>query len=146
MASGLFSLIRGIAGAIGPVMSAAYYDQRYFYHAQHYGHQHDAAAWGIQDAMTNVQQVLQSAGEIPALLTAKTSAVLHQRLLAEATTSAYQEYFFIAALAAVAGTLPALPWDKFYNWLRTGWEQASALTTEPKPAPLVSPLPDQGEG
>ena len=51
MASGLFSLIRGIAGAIGPVLSATYYDQRYFYHAQHYGQQHDIDAWGIQAAM-----------------------------------------------------------------------------------------------
>ncbi len=141
MASGLFSLIRGIAGAVGPVLSAAYYDQRYLYHAQHYGQQHDIASWGMQDAMANVQQVLQSAGELPALVPAKTSAVLHQRLLAEATTSAYQEYFFLAAVAAVAGTLPALPWDRLWNWLRVGWVQTNARATQAETASLSSGEP-----
>jgi hypothetical protein len=49
------------------------------------------------------------------LLATKTEALLQQRLLAEATTAAYQEYFFVAALVGVLGILPALPWEKLIH-------------------------------
>lgn len=141
MASGLFSLIRGIAGAVGPVISAAYYDQRYFYHAQHYGQQHDLDAWSIQDAMISVNHMLQAAGEVPNLIAVKTTAVLQQRLLAETTTSAYQDFFFMAAVTAVAGTFPALPWDKVWDWLRAKRGQTSPPAAEPEIAPLAAREP-----
>ncbi len=115
MASGLFALIRGIAGTVGPVASAAYYDQRYYYHIQTYAAENDFNAMGLQAAFTAVRNALQWAGEIPALLATKTSALLQQRLLAEATTAAYQEYFFVAALVGVLGILPALPWEKLFR-------------------------------
>jgi EmrB/QacA subfamily drug resistance transporter len=119
MASGLFALIRSISGTMGPVLSAAFFDQRYLYHAQRYAETHDITAWGLHEASTAVQHVLQAAGELPALLATETSAVLQQRLLAEATTAAYQEYFWVAALAGVVSILPALPWEKLSRCVRT---------------------------
>lgn len=133
MASGLFALIRGISGTLGPVISAAFFDQRFFYHMQTYAANNDLNALGLQDAFRNAQQSLQWSGELPALLGVKTSALLQQRLVGEATTAAYQEYFFAAALLGAVGTLPALPWDKIINAIRT-WRQ---------PAQTVQPTPEQ---
>jgi MFS family permease len=115
MASGLFALVRGIAGTVGPVASAAYYDQRYAYHIQTYAADNDLNAMGLQAALTALHSTLQWAGEIPALLATKTAALLEQRLLAEATTTAYQEYFFVAALVGVLSILPSLPWEKIFR-------------------------------
>jgi hypothetical protein len=121
MASGVFALIRGIAGAIGPVVSAAYLDQRYAFHMQRYADQPDPLSWSLQEAQTAVHHLLQGAGEMPDLISVKTVALMQQRLLAEATTAAYQDYFIIAALAAVAGMLPALPWEKLPSlWRKVG--------------------------
>jgi MFS transporter, DHA2 family, multidrug resistance protein len=130
MASGLFALIRGIAGAIGPVVSATYLDQRYAFHTQRYADQPDPLSWSMQHAQTGVYDVLRSAGEMPALLSDQTAALMHQRLLAEATTAAYQDYFIISALAAVAGMLPALPWEKLPDLWRKVWRPA---TSQPIP-------------
>ena len=55
----------------------------------------DAADWRVISPLLD-------AGEMPALLSDQTVALMHQRLLAEATTAAYQDYFIISALAAVA--------------------------------------------
>ena len=127
MASGLFALIRGIAGTIGPVASAAYYDQRFYYHIQTYAAENDFNALGLQAALTAVRSALQWAGEIPAWLDLQATAVLEQRLLAEAATAAYQAYFFVAALVGVLGILPALPWEK--------------LCRQPAPEEVDSALP-----
>lgn len=138
MASGLFALVRGIAGTVGPVASTAYYDQRYYYHIQTYAAENDLNAFGIQTALTAVHNMLQWAGEIPALLATKTHALLQLRLLAEATTAAYQEYFFVAALVGVFGILPALPWEKLF--CRPAPDEAGTTLTEiaRTPSPAMS--------
>jgi hypothetical protein len=74
---------------------------------------------GVQEAFTAIHHFLQGAGELPALLATETSAVLQQRLLAEATTAAYQEYFWIAAVAGVVSILPAIPWEQLPRRVRT---------------------------
>jgi hypothetical protein len=119
MASGLFSLIRSISGTMGPVVSAALFDQRYLYHVQRYAENNDLTAYGLQEAFTAVQHFLQGAGEPPVLLATETAVLLQQRLLAEATTAAYQEYFLVAALLSVIGILPALPLEKLPRLMRT---------------------------
>ncbi len=83
-----------------------------------------------------MHNVLQWAGEIPALLATKTSVLLQQRLLAEATTAAYQEYFFVAALVGVLGILPALPWEKLFPLSEP--DQAGASTTDAARTPSPS--------
>jgi hypothetical protein len=119
MASGLFSLIRSISGTMGPVLSAVFFEQRYLYHGQRYAENNDLTTLGMQEAFTAVHHFLQGAGELPALLATETATVLQQRLLAEATTAAYQEYFWVAAVAGVVGILPAIPWEKLPRLVRT---------------------------
>jgi MFS family permease len=147
MGSGLFALIRGIAGAIGPVVSATYLDQRYAFHVQRYADQPDALSWSLQHAQTAMHHFLQWAGEAPTSLSVQTVALMHQRLLAEATTAAYQDYFIIAALAAVAGILPALPWEKMPGLWRSIWgpvsSQPIAMTPSSPPLGPVKSTPAQ---
>jgi EmrB/QacA subfamily drug resistance transporter len=119
MASGIFSLVRSISGTIGTAASATLYEQRFFYHAQRYAEDNDPTALGLQDALVAVQHTLESAGELPALVSTQTSAVMQQRLLAEATTVAYQDYFWLAALVGVLAMLPALPWVEVWHGMRT---------------------------
>lgn len=119
MASGIFSLVRSISGTIGTAASATLYEQRFFYHAQRYAEDNDPTALGLQDALVAVQHTLESAGELPALVSTQTSAVMQQRLLAEATTVAYQDYFWLAALVGVLAMLPALPWEEVWHGMRT---------------------------
>jgi hypothetical protein len=138
MASGLFALIRGIAGTVGPVASAVYFDQRYSYHIQTYAADNDFNAMGLQAAFAAVRDFLQWAGEIPAWLDIQTDALLQQRLLAEATTAAYQDYFFVAALVGVLGILPALPWERFMH--RPASDEIDTVSTETAhtPSPATS--------
>ncbi len=137
MASGLFALIRSISGTMGPVISATFFDQRFFYHMQTYAADNDLNAIGLQEALRMAQQTLQWSGEVAALLAVKTSALLQQRLLAEAITAAYQDYFFVAALVGVAGTIPAIPWDKVYRFIHAVWQpvKAKRMTSEPSALP-----------
>jgi DHA2 family multidrug resistance protein len=118
MASGLFSLMRSISGTMGPVLSATLYEQRYYVHVQRYAAENGLNAWGIQEAMATVSQFFQWAGEPLATLGLKTSVLLQRRLLAEATTAAYQDYFFAAALVGAAAMLFALPWEKLAYLVR----------------------------
>jgi EmrB/QacA subfamily drug resistance transporter len=118
MASGVFSLMRSISGTMGTAISATIYEQRYFSHVQHYAENNDLTAFGLQEALASVQHFLQWAGEMPALLAVQTEALLHERLLAEASMAAYQDYFFLAALVGVLSMLPALPWVEYLHGLR----------------------------
>jgi DHA2 family multidrug resistance protein len=118
MASGIFALARSISGTMGTVVSATFYEERYAYHLQRYAESHDWTAPGIQDALLAIRQVLERAGEIPALLAVQTEALLQVRLQVEAGMIAYQDYFFLAAVIVVVAMLPALPWGDFYQSLR----------------------------
>ena len=117
MASGIFSLLRSISGTIGTVLSAIFYEQRYAYHVQRYAENNEVTAVGLQEALVAVRQVLEGAGEIPAMLASKTEALLHARLVSEATMMAYQDYFFLAAVIVVVSMLPAVPWGDVYDRL-----------------------------
>jgi len=136
MASGIFSLVRSISGTIGTAISATFYEQRYAYYVQHYADNNDLTSFGLQEALTTVQQLLQGAGEIPAWLAMQAEALVHERLLAEATIAAYQDYFFLAALVVVLSMLPALPWVECLHGLR-----AALRSTPTRKALPAAPLP-----
>jgi EmrB/QacA subfamily drug resistance transporter len=144
MASGIFSLMRSISGTIGMTVSATYYEQRYFYHIQRYAEDNGLTSLGLQEALARVQHLLEWAGELPALRLLQTDTILQQRLLAEATTVAYQDYFFLAALVGVLSMLPALPWIEMFQAMRrlaTGGTKAphqAAITPTEDEAVLVA--------
>jgi hypothetical protein len=135
MASGIFSLVRSISGTIGTTASTTFYEQRYFYHLERYAEDNDLTSFGLQEAQASVQHVLHWAGELPAFLLQQTDTVLQQRLLAEATTIAYQDYFLVAALVGVLAMLPALPWRGVFQAIRTLCTGGST-TSHARPMPL----------
>jgi EmrB/QacA subfamily drug resistance transporter len=135
MASGIFSLVRSISGTIGAAVSVTFYEQRYFYHLERYVEDNDLTSFGLQEALTSVQHFLHWAGELPAFLLLQTDTVLQQRLLAEATTIAYQDYFLIAALVGVLSMLPALPWEGVFQAMRTRFT-GGRTTSHSSPMPL----------
>lgn len=118
MASGVFSLIRSISGTGGAAVSVTIYEQRYFLHVQRYIENNDVTAPGLQDAMGTAQQFLQWAGELPSFLAVQTPALVYQRLLAEANTLAYQDYFLLSAFISLAAILPTVPWQEGWYAIR----------------------------
>ncbi len=118
MASGLFSLVRTISGTAGAAVSIAIYDQRYFYYVQRYIEDNSLTAQGLREGLNKVQHLLTWAGEIPATRAVRTSALIYRRLLDEATTAAYQDYFLLAALIGTLAILPALPWQAGWRGVR----------------------------
>jgi EmrB/QacA subfamily drug resistance transporter len=118
MASGIFSLVRSISGTMGTAVSATFYEQRYFYHLQRYIEDSGLSVLGMQESQVAVTHQLEWAGELAAFRALQTDAVLQQRLLAEATTIAYQDYFLLAALIGVLSMIPALPWIDLSRGLR----------------------------
>jgi hypothetical protein len=123
--------VRSISGTIGTAVSATFYEQRYYYHVQRYAEDNGLSAMGLQEALTTVQHFLQWAGEPPTFRLLQTDAVLQQRLLAEATTVAYQDYFFIAALIGALSMLPALPWIALCHRLRALFAAPTPLSHPP---------------
>jgi MFS transporter, DHA2 family, multidrug resistance protein len=141
MASGVFALLRSISGTLGAAVSATLYEQRYFSHVQRYTDNTDLTAPGVQDALPLLRQVLEGAGESPAFLPVQALGLLHQRLLAEATTLAYQDYFLLSAVLGGLAILPALPWAGGWKGVRRRW---GGRQTERLPA--VEPLPGAQAG
>ncbi|HEY7495567.1 MAG TPA: hypothetical protein VIH59_31235, partial [Candidatus Tectomicrobia bacterium] len=60
----------------------------------------------------------------------------HERLLAEATIAAYQDYFFLAALVVVLSMLPALPWVECLHSMRAALRSKPSQQDRP-----VAPRP-----
>jgi EmrB/QacA subfamily drug resistance transporter len=143
MATGLFSLVRSISGTMGPVISVAFYEHRFVSHMQHYAANNTLTPLGFEEAATAVRSLLHWSGEIPALLSVKASALLQQRLLAEATMAAYQDYFFVSALIGMAAMLPALPWIQGWHGVSTifKYRRSAPLPMDDTTERIISPLP-----
>src|SRR5205823_7984676 len=90
------------------------WDRRYTYHLQHFAENTPLDAWGFTAALNGLQQTLHWSGEIASQVPAQTMALIQDRLLAEAGTAAWQDYFWFNALLAILSIFPALP-----CWRRT---------------------------
>ncbi|MGE3539690.1 MAG: DHA2 family efflux MFS transporter permease subunit [Candidatus Tectimicrobiota bacterium] len=124
MASGVFTLLRSIAGTLGAALSVTLYEQRYFSLLQRFAESHDPSALGLQhDAVTTMQQILGATGAVATDLATQTAVILQQRLVASATTTAYQDFFLLVALTSLLAIVPALPfhagWRLFTSQART---------------------------
>ena len=148
MASGIFALMRSISGTVGAAVSVTIYDQRYFYYVQRYAEENDLNALGLQEALTTVEHLLTWAGDLSVTLAARTSAAVQQRLLAEATTAAYQDYFVLAAAVGALAMLPALPWQAWCQRLhRLLWSQGPAQPASTPALPVTATVSSsQGPG
>jgi hypothetical protein len=130
MATALTGLFRSIANTMGAAVAAVVWDQRYNYHLQQFAEDTPLDTFGYTAALTGFQQALQWAGEQAAQLPAQTLALIQDRLLAEANTAAWQDYFLFNALLALVALFPALP-----CWQREKYRPPT--TSQPVVAPVT---------
>jgi MFS family permease len=124
MATALSGLLRSIGNTMGTAVAAVVWDLRYNYHLQRFAEETPVDAFGLSTALNNWQQTLQWSGEIAAQVPTQTMALLQDRLIAEATTASWQEYFLFNAFLAVLCLFPALPF-----WRRTKYQAPSTSQT-----------------
>jgi MFS transporter, DHA2 family, multidrug resistance protein len=137
MATALSGLLRSIGNTMGTAVAAVVWDLRYNRHLQHFAEETPVDAFGLSTALNNWQQTLQWSGEIAAQIPAQTMALLQDRLIAEATTAAWQEYFLFNAFLALLCLFPALP-----CWRRTKYQAPS--TPQAAAPPIRSTVPTNG--
>ena len=125
MATGLSGLLRSVANTMGTALATVVLDRRYNYRLQQYAEDTPLDAFGYAGALGSVQQMLQHSGEVAAQIPTQTMALIQDRLVAEASTAAWQDYFMFNAFLALLCLFPALPF-----WRR---EKYRAPTT-PQPA------------
>jgi MFS family permease len=127
MATALSGLLRSIAATMGTAVATVVLDQRYNYRIQQFAEDTPMDAAGFNAALSGVQQTLRWSGEVVAQIPTQTMALMQDRLLAEATTAAWQDYFVFNAFLALLCVFPALPF----------WRRKKYRTPEP-PQPTVA--------
>jgi MFS transporter, DHA2 family, multidrug resistance protein len=138
MATALSGVLRSIANAVGTAVAAVVWDQRYNYHLQQYAEATPVDSFGFTGALSGLQQTLQWSGEIAALIPTMTMALLRDRLFAEASTAAWQDFFWFNALVAIFCLFPALPF-----WRRRKYQAPS--TPQPAAASAQSAAASRGD-
>ena len=129
MATALSGLLRSISNTMGTSVATVLWDRRYTYHLQQFAENTPLDAWGFTAALSGLQQTLQWSGEMAAQVPVQTMALMQDRLLAEASTAAWQDYFWFNALLAILSIFPALP-----CWRRTKYQAPTALQAAATPA------------
>ena len=108
MASGLFTMHRTLAGAVGTAVTATLLDYRQDLHAAILSQRQSLYPLGTQVAVETIRGVLVQDGNTDGLLAQKTAAVLRQMLSAEAGLAAYQDLFFMFAALMLFSIVPVL--------------------------------------
>jgi MFS family permease len=134
MATALSGLLRSIANAVGTAVAAVVWDQRYNYHLQQYAEATPVDSFGYVGTVSGLQHSLQWSGEIAALVPTQTMALIRDRLFAEASTAAWQDFFWFNALVAIICLFPALP-----LWRRHKYQPP--VTSQPAVASAHSAAP-----
>ncbi|HEY7492067.1 MAG TPA: DHA2 family efflux MFS transporter permease subunit [Candidatus Tectomicrobia bacterium] len=129
MATALSGLLRSIANTVGTAMATVVWDQRYNYRILQYAEDTPMDAVGFTAALGGIEQTLQWAGEHVSQIPTQTLALMQNRLLAEASTAAWQDYFLFNALLAVMCLFPALPF-----WRREKYRAPTTHQTTTVPA------------
>jgi EmrB/QacA subfamily drug resistance transporter len=133
MATALSGLLRSIANTMGTAIATVVLDQRYNYRLQQYAEDTPLDAYGYDSALGGVHQMLRWSGEVAAQLPNQTMAVIQDRLVAEASTAAWQDYFMFNAFLALLCLFPALPF-----WRREKYHAPLPPETVAPPAPQVA--------
>lgn len=109
MATALSGLLRSIGNSLGTAVAAVVWDQRYIHHLHHYAENTPQDTFGFTAALGRFEQNLRWAGEHIWQIPTQTQSLMQDRLLAEANTAAWQDYFLFNALVAIICIVPALP-------------------------------------
>jgi DHA2 family multidrug resistance protein len=108
MASGLFSLHRNLAGAVGVALTATLMEARDTFHTLIYSQRQMLYPLGTQEATQTIREVLIQDGQVGADLTQMTNMVLRQKLGDEAVLAGYQDLFAMFAVLALVSLIPVL--------------------------------------
>ena len=109
MATAVSGLLRSIANTMGTAIAAVVWDLRYSHRLLQYAEASPVDTLGFTTALGRFEQTLQWAGEHMTQLPTQALALLQDRLVAEANTAAWQDYFLFNALLAALCLFPALP-------------------------------------
>jgi len=108
MATGLFSLHRNLAGAVGVALSATLLESRAELRAVQYAEQQILYPMGVEQATEAIQEVLILDGQTGAVLEQMTSSVLRQQLEATAALTSYHDMFAMFAVLSLVCLIPTL--------------------------------------
>jgi hypothetical protein len=95
---------------VGTAVAAVVWDQRYNYHLQQYAQDTPVDSFGYAATLDSLRDMLRWSGEIAAQIPTQTLALVRDRLVAEASTAAWQDYFWFNAWIAIMCLFPALPY------------------------------------
>jgi len=141
MATALSGLLRSIANAVGTAVAAVVWDQRYNHYILQYTGDTPLDGFEFAAALSRLQQTLQWSGEIAAQIPAQTMALIQDRLLAEASTAAWQDYFLFNAWLAIFCLFPALPFWRRQKYPGLATPQAVAVATRSAATSKGDPKP-----
>lgn len=141
MATALSGLLRSVANAVGTAVAAVVWDQRYNYYMQQYAEATPTDSFGFVGALSAFRETLHWSGEIAAELPAKTMALMRDRLLAEAGTAAWQDFFWFNALIALFCIVPALPFWRREKYRAPVTPQSEAASSRSAASSKGDPKP-----
>jgi EmrB/QacA subfamily drug resistance transporter len=108
MASGLFSLHRTLAGAVGVALTATLMDYREDVHTLLLAEQQTLYPLGTMAATETIREVLAQDGNFGGMLAQKTAGVLRQQLTEAAALAGYHDLFFMFAALTLFSLIPVL--------------------------------------
>jgi EmrB/QacA subfamily drug resistance transporter len=126
MATAVSGLLRSIANTMGTASAAVVWDLRYSHRLLQYAEASPVDTFGFTTALGRFEQTLQWAGEHATQIPAQTLALLQDRLVAEAHTAAWQDYFLFNAVLATLCLFPALPFWRREKYDEPGTPEAVA--------------------
>jgi hypothetical protein len=109
MATAVSGLLRSIANTMGTAVAAVIWDLRYNHRLLQHAEASPVDTVGFTTALGGLEQTLQWAGEHTSQIPTQALALMQDRLVAEAHTAAWQDYFLFNALVAILCLFPALP-------------------------------------
>jgi len=108
MATGLFSVARGIAGTLGVALSASFLEYRRELHGLWLADAQGALDLPSQWATTELQQFFAAEGDGRSVAQVRTAAHLNAMMQDEASIAAYQDVFLFSAFLSLFTILPGL--------------------------------------
>jgi MFS family permease len=126
MATAVSGLLRSIANTMGTAIAAVMWDLRYSHRLLQSAEASPVDAFGFTTALGRFEQTLQWAGEHAAQIPTQALAMMQDRLVAEAHTAAWQDYFLFNAVLAILCLFPALPFWRREKYCAPATPQAAA--------------------
>jgi EmrB/QacA subfamily drug resistance transporter len=108
MASGLFSLHRTLAGAVGVALTATLMDYREDVHTLIFSQRQALYPLGTEVATDAIRGVLMRDGNYDGALAQKTAGILREKLSEEAALAGYHDLFYMFAALTLFSLIPVL--------------------------------------